>query len=456
MPGPERGLSPATPAWLARTRDRLTTRLERDAARPVALALSGGGDSVALLAVAADWARDHGRRLLALTVDHRLNPDSARWTAFAREAALAAGADWRGLSWDGPKPATGLPAAARAARHRLIAEAAREAGARVILFAHTAGDIAEGEVMRAEGSSLGRLRDWSPSPAWPQGRGLMLLRPMLDVGRRELRDWLVGQGADWIDDPANDDPRYARSRARASLLPLGGARSPPILSPGDDRLPPVRSIPLPSGEGSLELDRAVGGSVLAAALVCVGGGDRPPRGDRLDRILRRLNGGEPFTATLCGARIEAAGDQVLVTREAGEFARRPVPPLPLKPGVETIWDGRWAITAAEPGWRVAPAAGRMAALSKADRARLNTLPPAARGGQPVLIRNDVDAPVLAGDAARTRSLVEERLALALDRMTHETQLEPRAHGATLRNHLFSGADITEQGRAPRFQGSRRE
>jgi tRNA(Ile)-lysidine synthase len=437
----------------------------------VALALSGGGDSVALLAVAAGWARDHGRRLLALTVDHGLNPDSAGWTAFAGEAARAAGADWRGLSWRGPKPATGLPAAARAARHNLIAGAAREAGARVVLFAHTADDIAEGELMRREGSTLGHLCDWSPSPAWPEGRGLMLLRPMLDVGRRELRDWLAGQGADWIDDPANEDPKYARSRARASLLPLGeGApegrmrvgwrevsRQPPLtVSREDDRFALVRSSPLPLGEGGLELDRSVSASILAAVLVCAGGGDRPPRRDRLDRVLQRLKARGAFTATLCGARIEAAADQVLVTREPGEFARRPAPPLLLTPGVETVWDGRWAITVAEPGWRVVPAAGRLAALSKADRARLNALPPAARGGLPVLIRNDADAPVLAGDAARTRSLVEERLALALDRMTHETELEPRAHGATPRNLLFSGADITAQERAPRFQGSRRE
>ena len=426
----------------------------------MALALSGGGDSIALLAVAADWARDHGRSLLALTVDHGLNPDSAGWTAFARDAVRAAGADWRGLSWEGPKPAAGLPAAARAARHRLIADAAREAGARVVLFAHTAGDVAEGELMRAEGSTLGRLRDWSPSPAWPEGRGLMLLRPMLDVERGDLRDWLTDRGIGWVEDPANADPKYARSRARASLLPLGeggGAeprrmrvgwredgRQPPLtLSREDDRFALVRSSPLPMGEGTLELDRAISAHTLAAVLVCAGGGDRPPRGDRLDRVLNRLKAGDSFTATLCGARIEAAADQVLVTREPGEFARRPLPPGLLAPGVETIWDGRWAITAVEPGWSVAPAAGRMAALSKADRACLKTLPPAARGGQPVLIRNDADAPVLAGTGAGARSLVEERLALALDRMTHERELEPRAHGVTPRNHLFSGADIIE-------------
>lgn len=228
------------------------------------------------------------------------------------------------------------------------------------------------------------------------------------------------------------------------------------LSRQDDRCAPVRSSPLPSEEGTLELERDVDGFTLAAALVCAGGGDRPPRGDRLDRILARLRAGEAFTAVLCGARIEATADHILVTREPGEFARRPLAPLPLPPGAETVWDGRWAITAAEPGWSVVPAAGRLSALSKADRARLDALPPAARGAAPVLIRNDATAPVLAGTVAAARSLVEERLALALDRMTHEKDLEPRAHGATPRNHLFSGADFTEAGSAPRFQGSRRE
>ncbi|HZV85188.1 MAG TPA: ATP-binding protein, partial [Brevundimonas sp.] len=77
------------------------------------LALSGGGDSMALLQVAASWARENGRRMLALTVDHGLTPESAVWTVFARDAARAAGADWRGLDWSGPRPASGLQAAAR-------------------------------------------------------------------------------------------------------------------------------------------------------------------------------------------------------------------------------------------------------------------------------------------------------------------------------------------------------
>ncbi len=214
-------------------------------------------------------------------------------------------------------------------------------------------------------------------------------------------------------------------------------RSTLTLSRKDDGCAAVRSSPLPMGEGSLNLDRTTGLHTLAAALVCVGGGDRLPRSDRLETLLSRLQSGESFTATLCGARIEAVGDQVVVTREAGEFLRRPRPPLPLTAGVETVWDGRWAITVDAPGWSVAPAAGRMASLSDADRAALKALPPAARGSMPVLIRHDATAAVLAGTAGKATSLVGERLALALDRMTHERDLGGAIHGASPRNHLFS-------------------
>ena len=204
------------------------------------------------------------------------------------------------------------------------------------------------------------------------------------------------------------------------------------------------------------MSRDVDTQTLSAVLVCAGGGDRLPRGDRLSAIHTRLRGGEAFTATLSGARIEARGDSVLVSREAGEFVRRPRPPLPLRPGLESVWDGRWAITVDSPGWSVVPAAGRMAALSAAERAVLKALPPAARGPVPVLIRNDATAPVLAGTAGKAMSLVEQRLALALDRMTHERDLGGTIHGASPRNPLFSVADIIDDRAFRRTQGTRRE
>lgn len=428
---------------------RLDARLSTDAAWPVALALSGGGDSVALLRLTAAWTQARGRRLLALSVDHGLNPDSARWTDFAGEAARAAGADWRALTWAGDKPNTGLTAAARAARHRLITEAAREAGARVILMAHTADDVAEAELMRAQGSTLGRVREWSPSPAWPEGRGLMLLRPLLGERRAVLRQWLADQGADWIEDPANADPRFGRSRARQALA--GRLRE----EPGEVRAAGAAGDAVTVDDwGVATTGRGVAARVLAAALVCVGGGATPPRGERLARLVARLRSGEDFAASLCGTRVEAAGGAVVLMREAGEMRRRPSGPLRLTAGKAGVWDGRFDYLAATPGWSVVAAVGRMAQLSARDREALQRLPAAARGAAPVLIRDGGVAPVLAGEGVERRGLVAERLRLALDETTHEDDLNPATDGATPRKRLFSETDNPDRGASPALADDR--
>ena len=143
---------------------RLDARLRSDSSAPLAVGLSGGSDSLALCLIAAAWARAHGRRLIVFTVDHRLRPESADWTRICAGHAARLGADFQALAWTGDKPATGLPAAARTVRHALLAQAARQAGAQVILLGHTADDRAEAVAMRREGGSVPDPREWAP--AW--------------------------------------------------------------------------------------------------------------------------------------------------------------------------------------------------------------------------------------------------------------------------------------------------
>ena len=416
---------------------------------------------MALLGMAAAWAKRAGRRLLAITVDHGLNPDSADWSRRCREAACALGADWVERRWEGEKPTTGLPAAARRARHGLIADAAREAGTKVVLFAHTADDIAESDWMRERGATLGRLREWSPSPAWPEGRGLMLLRPMLGEEREDLRGWLRERGRDWIEDPGNAAFGRGRARAALDLLPVGeglSAREPEAIGlarKGEGRTSPEAhdphpfgwahrsalraSSPLPLGEG-FEVDRSISATELAAVLLCASGTDIPPRSDRLDALIARLTSGAEFTATLSGARIEATSDRVLIGREPGELRRRRSPDIRLRPSVPVVWDGRYEIIAREPGWTVTAALGRLNALSRADRTIVNAVPAWARAALPVLIRDDGGAPVLAWRAAEVRTLAPRRLSLAQwvvgGETTQESDLHRAIHGETPPPDLF--------------------
>lgn len=381
----------------------------------------------------ADWAKRCGRSILALTVDHGLNPDSRDWTLRAGEQARALGADWRGLAWTGPKPTTGLPAAARQARHALIGDAAREAGARVILFAHTREDAAEADWMRAQGTPIGRLRDAAPSPAWPEGRGLMLLRPVLEEHRADLRSLLRARGLDWIEDPANADARFARPRARAALK---GEAHPQPRSPTLDWTPPDQPL---AEAGVLILPRTAPLAAFAAAVACVAGVRTAPRGRVLERLRRRLAEPADAVATLSGARLELDGGEVRVLRQMRSRDPQALAPVPLSSGAPQVWDGRFEIESEEQGLRVAPAFGRLARLSAADRAWLSRLPVQARSAFPVLLTDD-DAPVLAFRRARMRGLVGSRFALsariARGETPHEAELAQAVHGATPWNHLF--------------------
>ncbi|HEY4584958.1 MAG TPA: ATP-binding protein, partial [Brevundimonas sp.] len=329
-------------------------------------------------------------------------------------------------------------------RHALLAEAARDAGARVILTGHTADDVAEGEWMRAEGATLGRLRRWSASPAWPEGRGLMLLRPVLEERRDALRDHLRARGASWLEDPANADLSFGRGRARAALdktrprPPMERRRADPQVAPG--LLPCGQDL---AWAGVLTLPRDLPGSTLAAVLLCAGGSVTPPRGDRLAALQGRLAAGEDFTAVLCGARIEASGALVRAMREPGEWRRRPIAPLDLTPGRAAVWDSRFEIVTDRPGLRVEAAAGRLAQLSDRERAALSGLPPAARAAAPVLIDSNGRAR-LAWRAAEVRALGLRRLALASAVFTGETTQEDglfqTLHGETPPSDLFSDED----------------
>jgi len=449
----------------ARARTVLDRRLDPASPAPVALALSGGGDSLALLRIAAPWCAEHGRRLVALTVDHRLHPDSAAWTAFAAEAAQVAGAEWRGLAWEGPKPASGLPAAARAARHRLLAEAARAAGARVLLTGHTLADVAEGELMRqADAPTLGALTEWAPSPAWPEGRGLFLLRPLLEIGRAELRAWLSARGLAWIEDPANTDPRFARARARAALskspsastgegfgmgtssprspkgaqAPLGSCEPPhppPLAHRGGREATTLHSTAHHDARFTFERAafRAPGAArLLSAALLSAAGTDRPPRGERLARLLAQLSGAAPTQATLAGARVEAAGETVQIGRDAGERFRGGLTPLALPAGSAVVWDGRFEIEADEAGWRAEPLGGLIGKLAAEERRDLRDLPAWARGSLPALVDGEGGVRLprpFGGGPAQARSLAGCRLAAACGLMAREGDIGESRHGA---------------------------
>jgi tRNA(Ile)-lysidine synthase len=395
-----------TDALSAEVHAVLDARLNAHSPAPLAVALSGGGDSRALALMAAEWASARGRRLLVLNVNHQISPQSAAWTQACAALAQRLGVSFRALAWEGDKPAQGLQAAARAARHRLLAEAARQAGAAVVLLGHTADDLREAAAMRAAGSTTPSPREWAPSPVWPEGRGVFLLRPMLGLDRADLRAWLAARGEPWIDDPSNDNMKFARARARASR-PAG-----PVDQEAPHRQMAERAAAaMVDGAGVISLSRAgLPGRLIAAACLCAAGSSRPPRGERLARVQALIASRADGVATLAGARIEAQGEAVRFMRELGRGAE---PTLHLAAGRPEVWDGRFEMSADRPV-RIAMLAGRMARLEAAERRALQAIPTKARGALPAVVGAEaVACPVLAPVAGlKVKVLVRDRLLAA--------------------------------------------
>src|SRR6201747_1686065 len=184
----------------------------------IVLAVSGGPDSIALMWRAARWRRAlaRGPRLVAVTVDHGLRAEAAREALQVKRLARTLDLPHRTLRWTGAKPKTGLPAAARSARYRLLAQAAQACGATHILTAHTRDDQAETLLMRMlRGSGIAGLAAMARQS---ERDGVLLARPFLQVSKAQLVATLKKAKIDFADDPTNRDAAYTRPRLRA-LMP---------------------------------------------------------------------------------------------------------------------------------------------------------------------------------------------------------------------------------------------
>ena len=205
---------PAAEAAPISAREAVKLFADIETAPSVILGVSGGPDSTALLFLSARWraACKRGPKLVAVTVDHGLRPGSAREAAMVKRFAAALQVEHRTVRWTGRKPATGLQEAGREARYRLLVAAARKEGARHILTAHTRDDQAETVLFRlARGSGLTGLAGMARSSSRDH---VTLIRPLLDIPKARLVATLRRAKIPFIEDPSNQDPRFARSRIR--------------------------------------------------------------------------------------------------------------------------------------------------------------------------------------------------------------------------------------------------
>ncbi|PTW59688.1 tRNA(Ile)-lysidine synthase [Breoghania corrubedonensis] len=356
--------------------------------RLIALAVSGGGDSMALLHLYDRWRKacPQAPRAVVFTVDHGLRAEAADEAAMVARHCETLRIPHKTLRWQGPRPASGIQEAARAARYSLMIGEMAVLGADALVLAHTCDDQAETFLDRlARGSGVYGLAAMAPET---RREGIVLARPLLDVSRARLRTMLVAAGIAWVDDPSNEDSHYRRVRMRRLL---------PVLEReglGRDRLvATARSMARAAAALDGWVDGIIAGDVMrhpagpcrfaASLLECLpdevalrlvarllrdtGGASHVPRLARLEAALADLGSNEG-RRTLAGCVMERRDGEILVHREIG---RAGLDELEIRPGETGIWDRRFAVTLS------ADAAGpvRITALGAGGLRRAGLAPP---------------------------------------------------------------------------------
>ena len=298
---------------------------------PGVVAVSGGGDSLALMHLLSEWARRSRREPpVVLTVNHRLQPRSAANARRVVDWAKKAGLKAHVLTWTGARPRADIEAEARQVRYALMGAWCRKRGIEALYVGHTRDDQAETFLLRlARGSGLDGLaamRAVSPYPV--EGfQGLRLVRPMIGLDRNELRAHLTARGQEWFEDPMNADPRFSRVRVRAAMdaLTSAGLTSARIadaavhLGRAREALDAVTAAVIRQScradgkailieAGALRAaPREVGLRVLAQILMKVGSQDYRPRFERLEALFDAIHADHLGNGrTLHGCRIAPA------------------------------------------------------------------------------------------------------------------------------------------------------
>jgi tRNA(Ile)-lysidine synthase len=425
---------------------------------PMAVAVSGGADSMALMHIAQralalvpaplSMPPPDRPRLIVLTVDHGLRPGSAEDAAWVVSRAQAAGLPCRILTWIGEKPAQGIQAAARAARYQLMHDALVEEArpyqnlVRPLLTAHHYEDQAETFLMRlARGSGIDGLSAMQDvaliatgsMPRGAYGAQLTVRRPLLDFPKSRLIATLKAADLDWREDPSNARDDFERVRVRKALGTLAElgitssaiARSASRLSRARSAVmrqaaeTAERHIHWHDGQfGAMPLDALVEHSEeiairLLMRLIGAFSGEAPdPRLSEVEALADRIRATTDRAwparaATLGGCRIDWRPAGILrVWREAG---RTSLPTLQVPPGTKSaVWDRRFAITTSPDlpgpidvralgtaGWRTLKAEHRALAKLRLPPGAAATLPACWLGGRLIAVPG-LPAPKSAG------------------------------------------------------------
>jgi len=345
----------------------------------LAVAVSGGADSLALMLLSFLWCQQRQGRVTILTVDHGLRAESRQEAETVGRHAKALGLTHEILTWEqGPETGreTGakqntpgqntrgasLQEKARLARYALLETACQAHGCLHLLVGHHADDQEETVVMRAQaGSGPSGL---AAMAAIRELRFVRLLRPLLAISKSQLESFLVALGYGWVQDPSNMDRRYWRGAFRQEETVTGrpglsSARTYGILRQAEEKRRAAQAVTFVELQacGALWLTLAPffalafddQKKILQDAIRHVSGAPYAPKGRKVAACLTQLQDaqGQNFSgSSLGGCLLQQKKERLLICRDSGIVTQD----VFLKDllTTEQLWDRRFALTIEDP------------------------------------------------------------------------------------------------------------
>ena len=327
----------------------------------VAVAVSGGADSMALAFCLKRFVKDGGQ-LLAFIVEHGLREESAAEAKTVAARLTAMGIETEILPWHHGAIASRIHVRARDARYALLTEACKRRGASTLFLAHHADDQAETVLMRlSKGSGVDGLAGMAPAVDMD---GVRLVRPFLSVPKVQLVATCAENAIETVTDPSNEKEKYARGRLRR-VMPLLAAEglTPERLVDLADRAREakealdfytqdyLRGAAQLDASGAITLDvptlvalpRAVALRALATCLRTLHPTDYPPEREALGAFYQWIiHKNTPETRSFHGCLAHKNDGKQTVTflRELAAITDK----LPITTGETVLWDGRWRVT----------------------------------------------------------------------------------------------------------------
>lgn len=326
-----------------------------DKSNQLALAVSGGSDSVALMVLATQWATQNDRLgdVCVLTVDHALRENSTNEAKQVCQWALALGLKCQILTWQHEGQSSGIQQNARAARYQLMGDWCRENGVAGIITAHNSDDQAETMLMRlARGSGVDGLGGMAEQT---EIFNTIIYRPLLGVSRAKLQNVLKEVDHRWLEDPSNKDEKFERVRVRGAMPAIHSSGiENPALNLSAQRLRRARNALDHFAEqfvatsvtvfktGHCEVDRQafevqpdeIALRVLSRLLTWAGGAKIALRLAKVERLYEALTDTAAEKHTLGGAQLAMRKSTMIIGREYGRIDPN------LQKGI-TTWDNRF-------------------------------------------------------------------------------------------------------------------